>query len=98
MPRRYICCADVYKRQHIDSVLEPGDVDHPERAVLLPYPNLAGTLPDGVHWLPIVGIEALLNQIDLMSRLTPRGRGKVPEIAQGGSAKLNGPGASLHQT
>jgi hypothetical protein len=58
--------------QHINDIVKFGHVDDSENALLVANPDLANTRADGIHWLPIVGLLALLNRIELVPRIFPR--------------------------
>ena len=58
--------------QHINSVLEDSHVNHPVGSRSVTNANLPDALPDAYHRLPIVGIKAALNALQLKPRIPAR--------------------------
>jgi hypothetical protein len=56
--------------EHVHSVLKLGDIDHPKRTRLVPNTNLCNGTAHARHGLEVVWQQAILETINLVSRLT----------------------------
>ncbi len=78
--------------KHIDGISEFGNVDDPERPDCIPNPNFLRALTNGLHWLPVVWLLAVLNLIELMASLAPGREWKGTKVIKRTAPKLNGLG------
>lgn len=76
--------------QYAYSVIKASCVNHPKRSDLVPEADLFDTLANHGHGLEIVRLLALLDFVDLITRLQPGVFWKVAQLLQGVAEKGHG--------
>src|SRR5215208_1142455 len=73
--------------QDINSVSKRRDIYDPVSTGCVPHADLARAFANGFHWLPVVGVKAALNSLQLVTRITARALGKGPYSPKGVTQK-----------
>ena len=83
--------------QHVDRIFEFGDIDHTKRASLILNSDFLHARTDGLYWLPVVRLLAVLHLVDLISGFTAYREGNVAQIVQSAAEELNRFGLFVHE-
>jgi hypothetical protein len=76
--------------QHVYGILKSRQEDHPKGPRSMADANLDYSGTHCGYWFPVIGLEAALHSIDLVSRCPARFQGKCPKRIQGIAEKFHG--------